>query len=81
MIKVMGNTPASQEWYCDAIYQGGLYIVTAILEAIIILVVGVLSIKTMNYLKRKKKKIAFSNFISLGTVATCSYSLKLLCRE
>ncbi len=52
MIKVMGKVDKKQEWYCDAIYQGGLYVVTAVLEGLIIVIIGGLAIKTMNYLKR-----------------------------
>jgi len=34
----MSDVPANSEWYCDAVYQGGLYIITAILEAVVIII-------------------------------------------
>jgi len=40
-----------QKWYCDAIYQGGLYIITAILEAVAILTIIVLTWLIKNYIE------------------------------
>ncbi len=42
---------SDQEWYCDAIYQGGLYIITAILEAIAILTLIILTWIIKNYIQ------------------------------
>ena len=41
------------EWYCDSIYQGGLYIITAILEAVVIVTVIFLTFVVKNYIQGK----------------------------
>ena len=46
------DIPIIEKWYCDAIYQGGLYVITAILEAILIVVILILTNSIASYIKR-----------------------------
>jgi len=49
----MSDVPASSEWYCDAVYQGGLYIITAILEAVVIIIAIFLTWIIKSYIQCK----------------------------
>jgi len=65
----MSDVPATSEWYCDAVYQGGLYIITAILEAVVIIIAIFLTWIIKSYIQCKCfwKGIVFLNQIfSLG---------------
>lgn len=49
----MSDVPATSEWYCDAVYQGGLYIITAILEAVVIIIAIFLTWIIKSYIQCK----------------------------
>lgn len=50
----MGDVPDKQEANCDIIYQGGLYIITAIMEAVLMLTLIFMTYIIKNYIQCKK---------------------------
>lgn len=64
----MSDIPATSEWYCDAVYQGGLYIITAILEAVVIIIAIFLTWIIKSYIQCKYlgKELFVKEIFSLG---------------
>lgn len=56
MEREMGGNTGTGNWYCDAIYEGGFYLVSAIMEAFLILLTLILSKKVSAYIRSNKSE-------------------------